>query len=350
MKQKILVSRLSAIGDVVRTIPAVKGIRNVFPESEIHWLVEDRCASILEGLAYVDALKIVPRRKWEKLTFLKKIHAYKRFVGELKQERYDIYLDFHGLFKSGIYGFLAGIPRRIGYPGGIAKEFSRLLTNEKVSTPPGRMSRYTRNFLIPKHFDSRLFQEPADLPLSRENRLFAARYLSSQGLPEKRYVFIYPGTSARGRFKRWMPEAYGALADRFVDNYSLPSVIGWGPGEEEMVTLLRKNTAHPVFVLPSTSLKQQAAVIEKALIFIGGDTGAVHMASMAGTPGVVILGPSDPVTNEPAPFTPFRIVTARLHCSPCRNRECPTLDCLQAVTTDMVMQSASDLLSEIGFQ
>lgn len=348
MRPKILVARLSAIGDVVRTVPAVKALRKIFPDSEIHWLVEDQCATIIEGLFFVNQLKIVPRQEWKTLPFIKKVQAFLAFIRKLRIEQYNIYIDFHGILKSGLYGFFAGIPRRIGYPYGIAKEFNTLFTNEKISAVSEKMSRYTRNFLLPLHFDTSLTQEPAYLPLSPDDRLFANRFLEDHGLKGKGFVLIYPGTSIKGQYKRWMPERYGQLVDGIFEKLSLPTVIGWGPGEDEIVTVLQENCAYSPIVLPPTTLKELCAVIEKALIFVGGDTGFMYMASIVGTPLVTIFGPSDPVTNQPSHFTPFRIVYAGVGCSPCHKRKCTKLYCLHAVTAEMVLKTISELLAEIG--
>ena len=349
MKPKILIARLSAFGDVVRTVPAVKAIRENFQGCEIHWLVEDRYAPLIEGLSYVDKLVIVPRKDWQSLPLGKRPRSFFSFIQKLRTEHYDIYIDFHGVLKSGVYGRLAGIPRRIGYPPGISKELNTLFTNEKISAIPRRMSRYERNFLIPRHFNACLEQTRADLPISEEDRSFAASFLKAQGLRQKDFVFMFPGTSAKGIHKRWMPENYGKLIDFAYEKWNLPTVIGWGPGEEEIVGAVQPIADHKPIILPQITAKQLCAVIEKALIFLGGDTGPMHMASMVGTPVVTIFGPSDLVINEPARFTPFRIVSAEIDCSPCRKRNCRELDCLHAVSVEMVAEAISSLLSDMGF-
>ena len=346
--EKILVCRLSAIGDVVRTVPSVAALRKIFPHCTIHWLVEDRCAEMITNLEYIDGLKIVPRRKWKKLNFLSKTKDYFRFIKqEIKNERYDLFIDFHGILKSGLYGYFAKIPVRLGYQKPIAKELNTLFTNYKIEKVEEKLSRYNRNFLIPLHFDKTLKQRKANLPVGEENRKFASNWLKENNLKEKKYAFIYPGTSAKGRYKRWMPENYGKLCDLITEKLNLPCVIGWGPGEEEIVEKLKANSKNRVFVLPLTTMKQLSAFIEKAKFFVGGDTGPMHISSLVNTPVITIFGPSDPVINKPAEFTPFKIVYANWHCSPCRNKKCKTLDCLKAISPETVFETIRDLLSEI---
>ncbi len=341
---KILISRLSAVGDVVRTLPAVKAIREHFPKSEIHWLVEDRCSAILKGLAYVDELKEIPRKGWPNLSLVEKWQCGYQYTRSMRQEKYDIYLDFHGILKSGIYGFLFGIPLRIGYPAGLAKEGNTLFTNKKIHITSSHISRYERNFLFARHFDPNSIEERADLPLSNDDRKFAVDFLNLHCIKEKQYICLFPGSSEIGKFKRWPPALYGKLVDLLYQEFHLPSVICWGPGEEDLVSEVLKNSNQSPLVLPLVTLKELCAVVEKSSLFIGGDTGPMHMASMLGTPLVAIFGPSDPLINAPASFTPSSYVYAGVECSPCRNRSCKDLNCLKAITPEMILSAAKKIL------
>ncbi|NOZ13086.1 MAG: glycosyltransferase family 9 protein [Acidobacteria bacterium] len=345
--EKILVIRLSAIGDVVRTVPAVDAIRQIFPAATIHWLVEDRCAAILKGFPAVDELKQVPRKGWKKMGLLKRIPAVFRFIRGLRREKYSLVIDFHGILKSGLYARLSGCKRRAGYPKPIAKEWNTLFTNEKIPAVTGVMSRYDRNFLLPRYFDRNVTEQNPGLPVSAEDRKKAESFLAKYGIGLKTAIFLYPGTSSRGRYKRWSPENYGKLADMIQLQLQLPVLVGWGPGEENIVDrMLETANAAPV-VLPSTSMKELAAFIGASRVFVGGDTGPMHISSLMGTPVVTIFGPSDPVVNEPARFTPFKIVTIKADCSPCRNKKCPHLKCLTAVTPETVMAALSELMQKI---
>ena len=343
---KILVVRLSAVGDVVRTIPAVQALRRHFPDSTIHWLVEDRCSELLEGLPGIDALRIVPRRQWKKMGKLAWLGAFRKLLRSLKAEQYDLFMDYHGILKSGIYGALCRIPRRIGYPKGIAKEMNTLFNNEILPPHDPRMSRYTRNLLMTQYLDPGAVEERPGLPLGESDRLFASEFLALSGLDGRPFAFLYPGTSPRGRYKRWEPVRYGELVDRLTE-MGLPALIGWGPGEETIVAEIQKSTRGETVVPPLTTLKQLGALLERATLFIGGDTGPMHMASLLGTPVVTLFGPSDPVINEPARFTPFRIVYAGVDCSPCRKKDCRTLACMNDISVGMVMDAVNDLLEEV---
>ena len=345
--KKILVARLSAVGDVVRTIPAILALRKRYPESVIHWLVEDRCSELLTGMNGIDELRIVPRRQWKTLNLLDRFRAFTRFIRSLRRERYDLYVDYHGILKSGVYGAMARIPRRVGYPRGIAKEWNTLFNNEFIPQRSPRISRYERNLALTRYFDSDALVSRPGLPLSSADRAFATDFLKQCKLEPGRYAFLYPGTSQRGRYKRWNPDRYATVVEQLYES-GLPSVIGWGPGEEPVVERIRSRSGVAVHVPPLTSLKELGALIECAGVFIGGDTGPMHMASLLGTPVVTLFGPSDPVINEPATFTPFRIVYTSVDCSPCRKKDCRTLVCMDGISPEMVLASVNDLMKETG--
>ncbi|WP_005035202.1 glycosyltransferase family 9 protein [Holophaga foetida] len=347
MPKKILVIRLSAIGDVVRTVPSVLALRGIFPQATIHWLVEDRCAEIITGLEGVDALKIAPRRAWNKLKGLARFRAMLAFGRELKAEGYDLVVDFHGVAKSAFLAFLTRSPRRVGYPKGIAKEGSHIFLTERVPLVAGKLSRYDRNFLLPRYFDPAVTEPEPTLPIGEGDRSMAQGFLAEHGLVPKGYAFLYPGTSKVGAYKRWPAESFGRVADLVWERFGVPAVIGWGPGEEEMVERLVKVARHPIHVLPLTSMKEMAAVLEQARIYIGGDTGPLHIASLVHTPALAIYGPSDPVLNEPWRKTPFRIVRTGIGCSPCRNRKCDHLSCLRLLEPLRVAEEAGLLLGKV---
>jgi ADP-heptose:LPS heptosyltransferase len=142
-----------------------------------------------------------------------------------------------------------------------------------------------------------------------------------------------------------MPERYGQLANLIYSKYNLKTVIGWGPGEEQLVEQMLTTGEKHSIPLPLTTMKQLSAVIEKAKLFVGGDTGPMHISSFVKTPLVAILGPSDPILNKPASFTPYKIVYAEVDCSPCRNKKCSHLKCLTTISTQEVFDNCKQFLN-----
>ena len=118
--KKILILRLSAVGDVIRTLPAVKTIKTNFPAASITWIVEEPSKALIESQPEVDEVILFPRRRWsEGIHSLKgwwrTIGEIRTFIQSLRKKKFDLVLDFHGILKSGLLSFLSGSPQRIGF-------------------------------------------------------------------------------------------------------------------------------------------------------------------------------------------------------------------------------------------
>ncbi len=347
---KILVLRLSAVGDVLRTLPAVMALKHHFPSSHIAWIVEEPSKSLLENQPEIDRVILLPRRRWtDGIGSLgkmgKTLKEIGRFIADLRREQFDIVLDFHGIIKSGMLSFLSGSPRRIGYDRRSSREGNFIFSNIKVTLPKGRVSRYKRNFYLLRglgleveHFDARLHIPPGD-------REYIESFFNSFDPPLKRpYVAIHAGTNPKALFKRWMPDGYAQLADRLVDELGATVIFTWGPGEFEFVERIRRTMRAPSVLAPKTeSLTQLGELFRHADLFIGGDTGPMHIASLVGTPVVVIYGPTDPVLHEPLGL--HKKVLKDVGCNPCRNRSCRELKCLESIKVDDVFKATAEILS-----
>ncbi len=149
---RILVVRLSAIGDVVRTIPTVKTVRETLPNALIGWAVEDKAASILEDSPYIDTLHVMPRRTWRQNYF--RIRPFWKFIGGIRAAGYDVAMDFHGNAKSGVVTWLSGAATRVGFARQYCKEFNHLATTLHI-VPPGGINKTTSGKLARRSTRSR---------------------------------------------------------------------------------------------------------------------------------------------------------------------------------------------------
>ena len=171
---KILVLRLSAVGDVIRTLPAVKALKTYHPSASITWIVEEASRALLESQPEIDEVIVFPRKRWaDGMKSARKIWGtmgeIREFISGLRSRRFDVVLDFHGLLKSGFLSFLSRSPRRIGFDRRSSKEGSFLFSNVKVRLPEQRISRLQRNFALlggigleVKNFHPRLHIPPED--------------------------------------------------------------------------------------------------------------------------------------------------------------------------------------------
>ncbi len=347
---KILVLRLGAVGDVIRTLPAVKALKKHLPSSRIAWVVEEPSKTFLESQPEVDQVILFPRRTWtEGRKSLKRmwraLSEMGQFVKNLRKEKFDAVLDFHGILKSGMISFLSGSSTRVGFDRKASKEGNFLFSNVRVKLPEEKLSRYRRNFALLKGVGLEENSFEAGLYIPPDDRLYVDSFLERLGTPLNRpLIAIHPGTSLKTSYKRWMPERYSQLADRLVRELKAAVLFTWGPEELDAIENIRRQMDEPSILGPRTeSLTQLGEVYRRCDLYIGGDTGPMHIASMVGIPVVAIYGPTDPVVNEP--FGRHRKVRSAVECSPCRNRSCKELICLETVNVDDVLKAAKEFLS-----
>ena len=353
--ERILIIRLSAIGDVVRVLPAVNALRERFPTAHIAWVVEEKARDVLVHQPEIDETIVFQRNRWEKgllnpLGFLRTTGEVYRFVRELRRRHYDIAFDFHGILKSGLISYMSGAKERVGFDRGYCKEWNHLFNNRKVSPRSNRINRFERNLSLlgPLGLDG--VRGDVDLHVSQEDMEYVDQFFRDRrpGMSGP-LVAIHPGTSSKTIYKRWSPTKYTELADRLVEELKVSVLFTWGPGERAMVDEVRARMRSDSMVAPEThSLKQLAEIFRRCGVYIGNDTGPMHIASLVKTPVVGIYGPTDPIVNAPYEGTSHIIVRKDLPCSPCRNRGCKDVECMKAISTQDVFDAAKMLLKSRG--
>jgi heptosyltransferase I len=347
---QFLILRLSAVGDVVRTLPAVRVLKENFPSSHVTWVVEEPSVDLLESQPEIDEVILFPRRRWVRgIRSVKGIwitlQEMGNFISSLRKRKFDAALDFHGILKSGILSYLSGAPRRIGYDRKASREGNFLFSNVKVSLPSKRLSRSERNFNLLTGIGleaNGFFCYTLHIP--REDRDYVDSFLKEAPcVLTKPLIAMHPGTSPKTAYKRWMPERYAQLADRLVRELGATVIFTWGPEELKWVEGIRKDMEEPSILAPRTeTLTQLGEIFRRCDLYVGADTGPMHVASSVGLPVAVIYGPTDPVVNEPL----GRHVKIRkeVGCNPCRNRNCKDLRCLEAVRVEDVIKGAKEIL------
>jgi len=334
---RILVVRLSAIGDVVRTIPAVKALREKLPNALIGWAVEDKASSILEDSPYVDTLHVLPRRAWRKNYF--RMRPFWKFIGGIRAAGYDIAVDFHGNAKSGAVTWLSGAATRVGFVREHCKEFNHLATTHRIAPPGARINRYERNFsLIESMVGPPPYDLHVDIPIGESVRREVDSFLSDWRKPTQPLIAVHPVTSRP--FKVWGAESYARVCDELTSGLDPCQVLlTWGPGERDATERVAQTAANDITIAPPMdSLKHFAYLVSRADVYFGGDTGPMHIASTMETPVVAIFGSTDPVVNGPY-RRPHRVLYSGLDCSPCNERKCNRAhECM----TDIIPDAAAD--------
>lgn len=329
---KILIVKLGAVGDVVHTLPALHSLRKSFPHAFIAWAVERKSMDVVTGNPDLDEVIIFERKELQKIFKGDGLFAayrfFKEFASKLKGYDFDLVIDFQTLLKSGIITFSSGAKKRIGFDKW--RELNRTFTNERVKA----VSRHT----VDKYLElvdaagARPDKSPIKIAYSSEDASYVEGFLNEKKLADKSWVAINPGASWTS--KLWPVERFADLCDILEDS-GIPVVVVWGPGEERLVDGIVGATRSRPKVAPSTSIKQLACLLERSSLYIGGDTGPMHMAVAMGTPVVGIFGPSDPERN--GPYGEGHIVLqADIDCIKCWKKRCSSMECMNNVSAQDV--------------
>jgi len=304
MEQRILLIRLSAVGDVINTLPALTLLRRARPRAHLAYVVEDRARELLVGHPLLDQVYVFPRRRWRKMlragnavALGKELVSYR---DELRAARFDVSLDFQGNLKGAMHARFCGAPRRIGFAKGYGRELSHLLATEQVVPPADRPHRVDKfvSLLGPLGIEGSA-REYA-LPPSPEARERVGGLVAARGLVGRRLALLHPGTSERGSGKRWPSERFAALAARIAAEGDARVWITWGPTERALAGSVAAAAGEGVEVAPeTTSLLELAELLRRAAVFVSADTGPMHLAAACGTPCVALFGPKDPATYGP---------------------------------------------------
>ena len=344
--ERIAVIRLGALGDVVRTLPAVSALRAGYPAARLSWVVEAPSASLLEAQPWIDEVLVFPRAE---LVARVRARAFRDawtglggFLGALRARRFDLVVDFHSILKSGLLALASGARLRAGYAWPYGREASWLLCNERARLALDRCSRFARNAALVEFLGVAADPDPEPLRIPAESR----RRMRAE-LGARAPVVLHPGTSDGTPYKRWTPEAYAKVAVALSEAPGVPVIVTSGPARDdrELADAIVKGSAGAACHAPETgSLLDLAALLRESRLYVGSDTGPMHVASLSGTPVVQILGPTDPCENQPYPGTPSRSVRVPVACSPCR-RGCSAATCMRGVSPELVIAAARDLLA-----
>lgn len=342
---RVLVIRLGALGDVVRTLPAVSALRRALPGAHVTWLVEPASAGVLAGQPWIDEVLVFPRGELSGALAAGRVVAAGRtlagFLRALRRPGFDLVLDFHSILKSGLLARASGAPLRVAYAPPFGREGAWLFANRRARMAPARISRFARNLGLVRALGVEAVPDPTPLRVEP-----AAARAAAEWLPGASPVAIHPGTSPGTPHKRWTADGYGRVAAALAREAGVASVVTFGPDAEErrFAEQVVEASAGAARLAPATaSLGELAALLARCRLYLGSDTGPMHVASLVGTPVVQILGPTDPVENAPFPGTPSRTVRVPVACSPCR-RGCAAALCMRVVPADAVVAAARELL------
>ncbi len=331
--ERILIVRLSALGDVLQCLHALPGLRAANPRASIHWLVEDRCAAVLQGHPDLDGVVVFERRRLRRDLSLPwrwpaAAALLLRLRRELRSLRPTVSVDLQGNMKGALLARLSGAPRRIGLaPGQGGREWAHRLATEHVLLPrrPFHRADRARALLAPLGAGDGGPPTAAGVEAAGP---WAEERLRDLGLEARRFAVLHPGVSGFGSLKRWPAERWAALARRLVEDRGLPVLVTAGPGEEQLADSVAAASGGGARRAPGTpTLAELGALLARAAVVVGADTGPIHLAALLGVPTVALFGPKDPAVYAPRGAR-VRVVWKQVWCSPCTLRRCGDPVCM----------------------
>ena len=322
-KRKILLVRLSAIGDVIHALPIANVIRKKYNKAEIDWIVEKKAIDLVEMNPYIDNVYELPKAKWKddfKENKLEALKEAKDFFKNFKKKRFDKVLDVHGLFKSGITTYFSGANKRYGPSDG--REGSKLFYTDILDLPEAKIHQVERSMNLARSFGAKTKEIDYGLNVPENIKKRLKEKAENWNLELDNLVVINPFTTWES--KDWFIEKYNLLTNELLEKYDYQIVFTGGPGEKEKIEKILndvKNKNRVFNLAGETDLKELTELYKKAKLFIGGDTGPLHLAAALELPVVAIMGPTDPKTHGPYNENSI-VLQADIKCKNCWNRKC----------------------------
>jgi heptosyltransferase-2 len=345
---KILIRATNWVGDAILALPALRAVRKRFSDAEIAIVARPYVADIYRDQQICDRLVAYDPQG---------AHAgfsgRERLAGELRAEKFDVALLLQNAFDAAWLAWRASIPERIGY----ARDGRSFLLTKAVPVPrPGEISAHEMYYYLELlrragWIDSLSDETFIAMCVSEEKRRLASQFLAESGVrPHSLRVAIGPGASY-GSAKCWLPARFAELAN-WLQVQADADIILFGTTSEANVSkaISEEMRRSPINLTGRTTIADLPALLSQCHLFVGNDSGAMHVAAAVGLPVVAVFGPTDP--HGTAPVTPrCTIVQEKPYCSPCFLRRCPTDHrCMTKVTAEMVEAAVKPWLSSIQVQ
>jgi len=336
----ILIILMGSLGDVARGLCLVSQIKEGLPKSTVTWLVEPKCKALVEIHPKIDKVVVFDRPKG---TF-----AIPKLYRHLARERFDITLDLQRHFKSGMFSFLSGARRRIGFHRRDAKELNWVFNNEHIPYFGDDLPKW-RHYL--KFTEYLGLETPKRLNFGLSG-LNLVPYLP-EAVSHMTGLFVVVVMGSAWQSKDWLYERYLTLVTDLVTSGKIQVVLVGEESQRIKSTRLceQLHGRRPINLVGETSMMELVAVIRVANAAVGPDSGPGHLAAAVGTPYISLFGPTS--ARRTAPYgNEHLVVEAGAACSPCYKRVCPESErtCMQRIEADTVKKKLSEAILGQGEQ
>ena len=340
---KVLVIKISSLGDVVHSIAFINRLKSQRPELTVDWLIGEAYGELAGSLSGVRRSWLFRRGEWGKnwwrLSTWMEISA---LITAIRAEKYDVCLDLQGLLRSGLITLFSGAKKRAGFSD--AREGAALCYTVKLD--PGTNEHAVAKLLKALSlFDVEEPAEPSfkfDIPAG--SAATVATVLKETGVSNG-YVVFHPG--ARWATKQWPGEKWAELADKVSKSARLPVIFTGSSGEAQMIDEICSGRAGLFSTAGRLSLMELSALVKDAKLMVTVDSGPMHIAAAFSTPIVALFGPTSPAKTGPISGGPVEILTdaGNFDCAPCFKRSCSlNPNCMEKIAVDDVAAKILDLL------
>jgi len=333
---KILIRATNWVGDAIMALPALRAVRSRFSDAEITILARSYILAIYEGQGICNQLMVLDDRR--------------RVIAELRARKFDVALLLQNAFEAAWTVWRAAIPERIGY----ARDGRSILLTKAPRVPKsGEIPAHEQFYYLELlkrvgWLDSPRGEQLISLNVSDEKSQRAADLLETNGAATGRLRVAIGAGASYGSAKCWPPERFAELANRLQSQMDAEIILFGTAGEAAVSAAIKAGMRRPPMDLTGkTTIADLPALLQQCDLFVGNDSGAMHVAAAVGLPVVAVFGPTDPFGT--APVTPrCTIVQEKPYCSPCFLRRCPTDHrCMRAITPQTVEAAAKHWISSL---
>ena len=349
--KRILIVKPSSLGDVVHTLPVVHAIKRCYPTCFIGWIVQKSFAPILENDPAVD--EIIPIQipstsdpLAPKGVFLKAMRSTLAAMAELRARfrtrPYHIVLDLHASFRSGLLALTNPNGTRIGFAD--AKELNPLFQHHRLHGDLDKPHAVDKNLVFAEFLGCPAAEEDFRIVGGARQRESVAAFLRSNGVrPGDRIVYANP--AARWTTKFWTVHGWAGLAELFSAMDRTHVVLAGSPQDVPYMKEIAGLTSAPLIVAAGhLDLGEAVALLEQSDVYVGVDSGPMHMAAFAGLPVVALFGPTDPAKVGPYGKGHLVLMRTDLDCLFCRKRSCSDRKCLEGIPAQHVFDETRRLM------
>ncbi len=332
---RILVIKLRYIGDVVLTTPVLQGLRQQYPDVNLVCLVNPGTQEVLTHNPYIDEILVVPRES---------LREQIQLCYELRARQFDCVIDLTDGDRSAFLTWISGASVRIGFDE--EKRWRGLLYSDCVEPENARVHMVEHHAQALKLLGINVLNHEPKVYVPDTYESWAEAKLSELGLARQPWVMIHP--TARYWFKTWPAERFAMLSDRLAEKGI--AVVLAGHAQDEIVAEKIQELANKSFIsiVGQTSVLELAALMKHAKLFIGNDTGLMHIAAAVECPVVGLFGPTDPLVWGPRSKR-SQVIYKELDCRACFHPGCLRGDdnCMKQISVDEVYSAALVLLDPL---